>query len=42
MSTFRRMTRPVAADQFSRYGILEEMELPRPADDRISAVTFEC
>ncbi len=31
-----------AADQFSRYGILEEMELPRPADDRISAVTFEC
>ena len=31
-----------AAEQFSRYGILEEMELPRPADDRISAVTFEC
>ena len=31
-----------AADQFSRYGILEEMELPGPGDDRISAVTFEC
>jgi len=31
-----------AADQFNRYGILEEMELPGPADDRISAVTFEC
>jgi hypothetical protein len=30
-----------AADQFSRYGILEEMELPGPGDDRISAVTFE-
>ncbi len=31
-----------AADQFNRYGILEEMELPGPGDDRISAVTFEC
>jgi len=31
-----------AADQFSRYGILQEMELPGPGDDRISAVTFEC
>src|SRR6266849_4107873 len=31
-----------AADQFNRYGILEEMELPDPGDDRISAVTFEC
>ena len=31
-----------AANQFSRYGILEEMELPGPGDDRISAVTFEC
>ncbi len=31
-----------AADEFNRYGILEEMELPRPGDDRISAVTFEC
>jgi hypothetical protein len=31
-----------AADQFSRYEILEEMDLPGPGDDRISAVTFEC
>ena len=32
----------VAAAQFSRYGILDEMELPGPAHDRISPVTFEC
>ena len=31
-----------AAGQFSRYGILGEAELPGPADDRISGVTFEC
>jgi len=31
-----------AADQFNRYGILKEDELPGPADDRISAVSFEC
>jgi hypothetical protein len=31
-----------AADQFSRYGILKEDELPGPSDDRISAVSFEC
>ena len=30
-----------AADQFNRYGILEEMELPGAGDDHI-AVTFEC
>jgi hypothetical protein len=31
-----------AAGQFSRYGILDEGELPGPGDDRISGVTFEC
>jgi hypothetical protein len=31
-----------AANQFHRYGILEEMELPSPVDDRISEITFEC
>jgi hypothetical protein len=31
-----------AANQFHRYGILEEMELPGPVDDRISEVIFEC
>jgi hypothetical protein len=30
-----------AAGQFSRYGILEEGELPSPADDLISGMTFE-
>ena len=31
-----------AAGQFSRYGILDEGELPGPGDDRFSGVTFEC
>jgi hypothetical protein len=31
-----------AADQFNRYGILKENELPGPDDNRISAVSFEC
>jgi hypothetical protein len=30
------------AGQFSRYGILREDELHGPADNRISAVSFEC
>jgi hypothetical protein len=31
-----------SANQFHRYGILEEMELPGPVGDRISEVIFEC
>jgi hypothetical protein len=31
-----------ATDQFSRYGILQEMELPGAGDDRINEVSFEC
>jgi hypothetical protein len=31
-----------AARQFTRYGLLDEGELPGPGDDRISGVTFEC
>jgi hypothetical protein len=31
-----------AAGQFSRYGILDEGELPGTGDDRINGVTFEC
>jgi hypothetical protein len=31
-----------AAGQFSRYGILDEGELPGLGDDRINGVTFEC
>ena len=31
-----------AAGQFSRFGILDEGELPGPGDDRINGVTFEC
>ena len=31
-----------AAGELSRYGILDEGELPGPGDDCISGVTFEC